>query len=144
MVSFLNVDCANHWTPMCYWLDEGHQGRGIMTECCRAMIAHGFAAWGFNRITIECATENTRSRAIAERLDFKLEGIVRGIQWLHDRFVDAAMYGLLRSDYEKSQSLNGASLPEPAGSIDRAGLSLAAPDRWGHLSTSTARLCKAA
>ena len=53
-----------------------------MTACCRAFVAHGFDTWKLNRITIECATENVRSRAIPERLGFKLDGIVRGIEWL--------------------------------------------------------------
>ena len=33
-----------------------------MTACCRAFITHGFETWKLNRITIECATQNTRSR----------------------------------------------------------------------------------
>jgi hypothetical protein len=99
MINHLNVDWLNRWTALSYWLDAAHQGQGIMTACCRAMVDHGFNAWKLNRITIECATRNTRSRAIPERLGFKLEGIVRGIEWLHDCYVDHAMYGLLRSDY---------------------------------------------
>ena len=66
-----------------------------MTNCCRTLIQHAFDVWKLNRVTIECATENARSRAIPERLGFKLEGIVRGIEWLQDRYVDHAMYGLL-------------------------------------------------
>jgi ribosomal-protein-serine acetyltransferase len=69
-----------------------------MTECCRAFIAHAFETWKLNRITIECATENTRSRGVPERLGFKLEGVVRQSEWLHDRYVDHALYGLLKSD----------------------------------------------
>ncbi len=125
MVSYLNVDTINRWTPLCYWLDAAEQGQGIMTACCREMIAHGFAEWNLNRITIECGTENTRSRAIAERLGFKLEGIVREVQWLHDRFVDAAMYGLLRSDHESSRSLTTFQGAESAVGVDQQGLSLA-------------------
>lgn len=100
-VSHLNVDWPNRWTALSYWLDHAHQGRGIMTASCRAMIRHAFEVWNLNRITIECATENTRSRAVAERLGFKLEGIVRQSEWLHDRFVDHAVYGLLKSDPRK-------------------------------------------
>lgn len=98
MIRHLNVDWPNRWTALSYWLDADHQGQGIMTICCRALIAHGFKAWKLNRITIECATGNTRSRAIPERLGFKLEGIVRGAEWLHDHYADHAIYGLLRSD----------------------------------------------
>jgi ribosomal-protein-serine acetyltransferase len=106
MISYLNVDCSNRWTSLFYWLDSAHQGQGIMTACCRAMVAHGFESWKFNRITIECATQNARSRAIPERLGFKLEGIVRGIEWLHGQYVDHAMYGLLHSEYVGDNSVN--------------------------------------
>jgi ribosomal-protein-serine acetyltransferase len=140
MVSYLNVDPTNRWTPLCYWLDEAHQGQGIMTACCRAMVAHGFAAWGFNRIAIECASENTRSRAIPERLGFKFEGIIRGIQWLHDRFVDAAMYGMLRSDFEKSHSSNRSVWAGSAGAGGQRELILPTPDCRAHLPPVASRI----
>jgi ribosomal-protein-serine acetyltransferase len=96
VVHHLNVDWLNRWTALSYWLNEAHQGHGIMTACCRSLIAHSFNEWKLNRITIECAAENARSRAIPERLGFKFEGIVRGVEWLHDRYADHAIYGLLR------------------------------------------------
>jgi ribosomal-protein-serine acetyltransferase len=97
-INHVNVDWTNRSTALSYWLDAEHQGRGIMTACCRVVVAHGFDTWKLNRFTVECATQNRRSRGVPERLGFKLEGIVRQIEWLHDRFVDHAMYGLLRSD----------------------------------------------
>ncbi|MGA3267453.1 MAG: GNAT family N-acetyltransferase [Verrucomicrobiota bacterium] len=99
-IAHLNVDWTNRWTALSYWLDAAHQGQGIMTAACRAMVEHAFQTWQLNRITIECAAENVRSRAIAERLGFKLEGIVRGVEWLHDHHADHAVYGLLQSEYQ--------------------------------------------
>jgi ribosomal-protein-serine acetyltransferase len=104
MINHLSVDWFNRCAVLSYWLDAGHQGKGIMTACCRTFLAHGFNTWKLNRFTIECATENTRSRAIPERLGFKLEGIVRGIEWLHDHFADHALYGLLHSEYLNTNS----------------------------------------
>jgi ribosomal-protein-serine acetyltransferase len=49
-------------------------------------------------VSIRCAIENGRSRAIPERLGFGFEGICRESEWLNDRFVDHAIYGLLRTD----------------------------------------------
>ncbi len=98
VIHHLNVDRLNSWTALSYWLDAAHQGRGIMTACCRALIVHAFNTWKLNRITIECATENIRSRKIPERLGFKLEGIIRGVEWLHDHHADHAVYGLLRKE----------------------------------------------
>jgi ribosomal-protein-serine acetyltransferase len=99
MINHLTVDWANQWTALSYWLAENHQGRGIMTSCCRAMVWHGFQTWKLNRITIECAADNARSRAIPERLGFKLDGIIRSIEWLHDHYADHAVYGLLKSEF---------------------------------------------
>ncbi|HXC98537.1 MAG TPA: GNAT family protein [Verrucomicrobiae bacterium] len=104
MINHLSVDWMNRCAVLSYWLDAGHQGKGIMTACCRAFIAHGFNTWKLHRFTIECATENTRSRKIPERLGFKLEGIVRNIEWLHDHFADHAIYGLLHSEYLSADS----------------------------------------
>jgi ribosomal-protein-serine acetyltransferase len=98
VIHHVNVDWLNRSTVLGYWLDAEHQGRGIMTACCRAVIAHAFDTWKLHRITIECATENARSRAIPERLGFKFEGVIRGIEWLHDHFADHAMYSLLSTD----------------------------------------------
>lgn len=100
VINHLNIDWANRVAILSYWLDAAHQGKGIMTACCRAMIRHSFNIWKLNRITIECVPENTRSRAIPERLGFKLEGIVRQAEWLHDRYADHVIYGLLRAEFE--------------------------------------------
>jgi ribosomal-protein-serine acetyltransferase len=97
-INHVTVDWPNRSTILAYWLDAAHQGQGIMTACCRAMVLHGFNVWNLNRVGIECATENTRSRAIPERLGFKCEGILRKAEWLHDHFVDHVIYGFLCTD----------------------------------------------
>ncbi len=99
MVNYAFIDGINRWAAMSYWLDEGHQRRGIITSCCRVLIGHGFDTLNLNRITIECAVENARSRAIPERLGFKEEGILQQIEWLGDHYVDHAIYGLLKANF---------------------------------------------
>jgi len=84
-----------------YWLADGQQGRGIITKCCKALIQHGFTTLGLNRIEIKCALGNDRSRAIAEKLQFKPEGILRQAEWLNGKFVDLHLYALLREDQDK-------------------------------------------
>ncbi len=75
-----------------------------MTASCRAVINYCFNELNVNRITIECATENARSRRIPERLGFKLEGIIRQVERLGDAYVDHAFYGLLRSEWQPNQT----------------------------------------
>ena len=124
MIHHLTVDWSNRCAVLSYWLDAAHQGRGIMTACCRAFLAHAFDTWKLNRVTIEAATDNARSRAIPERLGFKLEGIVRGIEWLHDHYADHALYGLLRSEYVSSRAAEKVSASETVGNEVAAASSL--------------------
>jgi ribosomal-protein-serine acetyltransferase len=94
------IDWPNRSSSLGYWLDASHQGKGIMTASCRVIINHAFRELDLHRIVIRCAMENRRSRAIPERLGFKLEGVARHSEWLYDHFVDLALYGLLRTDQQ--------------------------------------------
>lgn len=95
---FRSIDSANRAAEIGYWLREDRGGRGIMTACCKALVRHGFETLGLNRISLAAAVENARSRRVAERLGFRLDGVLRDAEWLYDRFVDHAVYSLLRRD----------------------------------------------
>lgn len=58
-----------------YWLDKNHQGRGIMTSACRAMVDFAFLHTTAQRIDIRVQPANVRSWAIPERLGFSCEGV---------------------------------------------------------------------
>ncbi|ASB90974.1 GNAT family protein [Bacillus sonorensis] len=94
------VNWINRTTSLGYWLGEPFQGKGIMTEACRALIDMLFNDYELNRIEIRAATKNMKSQAIPERLGFTKEGRLRQCEWLHDHFADHFVYGLLREDYQ--------------------------------------------
>ena len=98
VVGHHGMDRANRATSLGYWVDAAHQGKGIVTACCRAVIAHAFMELKLHRIVIRCAAQNHRSRAIPERLGFSFEGVARQSEWLYDHFEDAAVYSLLQTD----------------------------------------------
>ncbi len=76
-----------------YWVAEPHQGRGFVTRGCRALIAHARDALGLRHFVIRVATENTRSRAVAERLGFSLVAIRAEVDPpRHGRSGDEAVY----------------------------------------------------
>ena len=54
---------------------------------------------GLHRVEMQCGVENLKSRAVPERLGFKLEGIRRGSHWITNRFVDHAVYGMLSDEW---------------------------------------------
>jgi len=96
------INWNNRSTSLGYWLAADAQGRGIMTESCRAYLKHAFNDLAIHRVEIRCAVENMRSRAIPERLGFKSEGLVRDAEWLYDHFVDHVIYGLLATEWKQS------------------------------------------
>jgi ribosomal-protein-serine acetyltransferase len=111
VINHLNIDWSNRSTVLSYWLDEVHQGQGIMTAACRVFISNAFNTLNLNRVTIECASDNTRSRRIPERLGFKFEGIIRDAEWLHDHYADHAIYGLLKRDQPHAEPQGVAKIP---------------------------------
>jgi ribosomal-protein-serine acetyltransferase len=48
---------------------------------------------------MQCGVANVRSRAIPERLGFRLEGVRRQSHWITDQFVDHAVYGMLAPEW---------------------------------------------
>ncbi len=94
-IGYHSIDRDDRKTEIGYWLAASSQGKGIMTNACKALITYAFVEYKLNRVEIHCASGNTRSRAIPERLGFTQEGILREAAWLYDHFVDHVVYGLL-------------------------------------------------
>ena len=96
MINCYPIDWPNRASYLEYWLAATHQGKGIMTAGCRAVSNHLLGTMDLHRLTIRCAEENRRSRAVAVRLGFAFEGISRDAEWLYDHFVNHAVYGMLK------------------------------------------------
>ncbi|WP_242246031.1 GNAT family N-acetyltransferase [Bacillus cereus group sp. BfR-BA-01523] len=60
-----------------YWINTQFSGNGYMTEAVSELTNLGFQLLKFRRIEIRCESNNTKSRAIPEKLGFELEGILR-------------------------------------------------------------------
>jgi ribosomal-protein-serine acetyltransferase len=96
---FHAVDRLNRSTSIGYWLAAEAQGSGLMTATVRALLDHAFGAWALHRVVIEAVVDNTRSRAIPERLGFTEEGVLREAKLVRGRYEDAALYAMLASDW---------------------------------------------
>ncbi len=94
VIGFNRIDWSDGCAYPGYWLGKAHQGKGIMTRSCRALIDHAFSELRLEQVIITCATENSRSRAIPERLGFQCEGVKPQAEWLYDHYVDHAIYSL--------------------------------------------------
>lgn len=60
-----------------YWIDTRFSGKGYMTEAVQAIEDFAFQELKARRVEIRCDSRNERSRAVAERLGFTLEGILK-------------------------------------------------------------------
>lgn len=78
-----------------YWCATAHTGHGYVTEAVQAMARYVFDELAAERLSLHADTRNKSSRAVAERLGFHLDGVLR-----HDcrdndgKPADTAIYSL--------------------------------------------------
>jgi len=96
-----DINKNNNSAEIGYWLAENYQGKGIMTDCVRALTDYGFNELDLNRIFICCVTENRKSRAVPERLGYIQEGILQDGIRLYEIYHDVVMYGMVKRNWVK-------------------------------------------
>ena len=96
------INWLNRKVEIGYWIAAKFQGQGIVTDACRALMEHAFEEWKLNRVEIHCATGNKKSCAIPERLGFQLDGVLRKALFLHGKYVDSNVYGMLARDWKRA------------------------------------------
>lgn len=98
----ITVDRANRSAAIGYWLDEASGGKGVMTAAVAALVEDGFERYRLVRTEIRADVDNRASRAVAERLGFQLEGVMRQSYRVDgERYSDDAVYSLLASDPQR-------------------------------------------
>lgn len=86
------------WAEIGYMLGRPWQGRGITTTLCRRLIDRLFAQ-GMEKIVIACNDDNIASLAVAKKLGFTLEGVLRNHFVVNGRVRSLASLGLLKSEW---------------------------------------------
>lgn len=104
IVSLHELVWADRKASFGYWLGASYQGQGLVTRACSILIRYSFNELKLNRLEIQCAADNDRSRKVAERLGFTEEGVLRQAWWSRDRFVDLVVYGLLTSEWQDEKA----------------------------------------
>ena len=93
-IGFHDINWRESKVEVGYWLSALFQSKGLMTNACRAMIDYAFNVLHLKQVDIRCATSNSRSRAIPQRLGFQEMGLVQHAEWLYDHFVDLVVYSM--------------------------------------------------
>ena len=81
----LHTNSDNRSAMIGYWIDEAHEGEGIVTRAARRIAELAFRDFSMHRVWLSADANNTRSCAVAERLGFRREGVHR-----EDVIVDGA------------------------------------------------------
>ncbi len=116
-IRYHEIDLINRSTELGYWVGAAFEGKGLVTKACRAFIAHAFDTLELNRIVINCAAENIKSRAVPERLGFVQESIARQAEWIQDHFADVIAYSMLKDDWRTSRHADFEAVRSVACSI---------------------------
>lgn len=81
-----------------YWIDSRRSGSGFILEAVNAVTTLAFHDFYCQRVEIRCDAANSRSRAVAERAGFALEGLLHNDEWSMDgtKLIDTCIYGKWR------------------------------------------------
>ena len=94
-----NIDLVSKKASIGYWLSGNYQGKGAMTNAVKSLVDYGFDTLELNRIELKIANENFKSRAIAKKLGFQEEGILRQDEYLNGEYYDFIIYSVLRGEW---------------------------------------------
>ncbi len=95
----IRVDPFRVVAELGYWVAAAHEGRGLVTRACRLLIEHAFRDLGVHKVVIRAAPGNARSRAVASRLGFVQEAVLREEGLGAGGFHDLVVYGMLDREW---------------------------------------------
>jgi ribosomal-protein-serine acetyltransferase len=95
----MRFNAARQSANVGYWLDAAHSGRGIATRSVRTLVEAAIRHRGVHRMEVQTSVDNAPSRALAERLGFHLEGVMREALPFADRRDDLALYAVLATEW---------------------------------------------
>ncbi len=98
LIGLKDIDNFNQKAEMGYWISPEYQNKGIVTLSAKRLIEYAFGELKLNRLQINVAIGNAQSNKVAQKLNFKLEGIVRDGELLSSGFTDINMYSLLKRE----------------------------------------------
>lgn len=83
-----------------YWLIKTEEGKGVLSECAGVFIGYLFGQIQLNKIELHHLPDNVRSAAVARRLGFTVEGVLRDSFLINGRLQHMVINGLLRREWK--------------------------------------------
>lgn len=84
-----------------YMLLPEYQGKGIISEALKLVVAYGFDQMQLHSIEAIINPENIGSAVVLERTGFVKEAHLRENEYYDGKFIDTVIYSLLKSDFKR-------------------------------------------
>ena len=79
-----------------FFIDRAYEGKGIISKAVSIISNHCFQSMGLNKVFMRIAEDNVSSRRVAEKNEFKVEGILRkDFKTSEGKLIDVMYYGLI-------------------------------------------------
>lgn len=100
-IGFMWLNEENSTVEVGYSLAHGQWNKGLTTEALRALIDMTFTYLHVHRIEAQHDVANPASGRVMLKCGMRQEGVLRGRIYNKGKFVDVALYAILREDWEK-------------------------------------------
>jgi RimJ/RimL family protein N-acetyltransferase len=97
-VNFHSIRPDHRRAEVGFWLAPWARGRGIGSGAVRAACDWAFGNWDLNRIEMTTLPDNEASQALARKIGFTREGLLRQRNFERGKHVDIVMLGVLRGE----------------------------------------------
>lgn len=97
---FLNYEKEHNRIEIGYDLNPKYWGKGVMKEALSCIIHFAFMTMKINKIEAKVEPENNSSIRLLEKLNFLKEGVLRQHEFEKGKYVDLAIFSILKSEYE--------------------------------------------
>jgi ribosomal-protein-serine acetyltransferase len=98
-VPVFNFDTTDGSCEIGVWIVPEYEGRGLVGLATRQVLHWVFRLRGIVRVMWICTPGNERSRALAQRLGFSREGVLRSASVVGGVRADAELWSLLASEW---------------------------------------------
>lgn len=97
-IGFMWWNRENRSAEVGYSLARAQWNQGLMSEALREVILFGFEEMQLHRVEAQHETTNPASGRVMQKVGMREEGILRGRLYNKGKFVDVALYAILRGD----------------------------------------------
>ena len=104
-ISVVEINEAANWVEIGYCIGRNWWHRGYVSEALKALIAFFFEEVGVGRIQARHDPRNIPSGAVMRKCGMTCEGILRRADRNNQGICDAAIYSILREEYDRKHHL---------------------------------------